>query len=210
MRFRMLIALAILGLMVGVSPAQAKTIVSLGDQSHGEYYDTSYRGAGHYVDAEWWGEGNTANPERRPSIRETVQTNDIEGPEGEKCVQIAYDWTSMPSTGHYDVRIVRDCDSNSSITNANGYGYLEPYCAPAFDGFCPIKLSKVQYAIYDRDTQNLINDSKHCRGPGVDTQTKCEAWEPTGEVTTAARIWGRRDDGSTWLQTGGDPQRAGT
>jgi hypothetical protein len=192
---RLFLGLALAAAFLTAGPAEATTT---GDVHAGSFYDTSYVSLagdpGTHDVLSGWVQASRNYP-ARDEVNLRVTTGNIIGAEGDWCIQIAYDWTSV--NDHYDPRIVRNCDSNS--TRRTPLDYVEPLCGIAP---CDMTMHSVQIATYRRSDGAL--GTKECWiPPGVDRT--CAGWNPA-DSTNCARIWGRKPDGTNWYQSGGDPQ----
>lgn len=132
------------------------------------------------------------------------------------CVQVVIDWdTPAGSPGdHYDSRMVRNCDKNSTwyLSTSDGFNEPNPLCyRPVGPGGpywpCDMPVGRVQVSRFVPSTQNVVDGSKQCwyRESGH-TLSDCENWEPTCPFGNwACRGWIRNNDGTHFIRDGGSP-----
>lgn len=188
-----LIACALLAVgLDGVAVAE-----TTGDKHVGSFYLNSYTptpGGGNNFVLAGWAQASYNTP-RRDEINLIAEAGNLPGDPGEWCLQIAFDFEGRQ--GHYDPRIVRNCDSQS--TRRTPVDYYEDLCGIVP---CDMPAHSVQIAMY-QPSSGGVTEKRCWLAPGIDRT--CASWNPADSVN-CARIWGRRANGTNWYQGGGNPR----
>lgn len=184
---RLLVALAAVCLVALAVPAHANIVGGgsvTGDAGDGNYRDNSYT-LGSTVSAAWVRNSQTSY--HGGYLNAYVNTANLPDFNGHNtCIQIFIDWDTPDGAfrGHYDGRMIRNCDPNSTRWLDFSDGFVEPddQClnAPGLVGECDMPMGRVQFARYVTGTDTLLDSTKECwyRESGH-TVSDCLAWTPT-------------------------------
>lgn len=194
---RLFLGLALAAALLTAGPA---TATSTGNQHVGSYYLNSYTpiaGSTHDLFSSWV-QSSYNTGVNRDELNLRVETGNLPGVDGEWCAQIAFDYQDA---GHYDIRIVRNCDSGS--IRRTPLDYLEDRCGIVP---CDMDARAVQIAMFNADNiggGSPLTEKRCWIAPGVNLT--CADWDPSN-ADNCSRVWGRKANGDNWYRSGGDPQ----
>lgn len=146
----------VLSLMVVAGWAAPATAGQGGNNSDGWY--TSF--VGHWSDAKQYMKWNV----NQHKIRIWVRFGGPSGGTGNRCTDAVVDWNTN-GTGHYDARVVRNCNPGGFIeTDPGGDGFWQD---PAdFDEADVRRVQRVgSYDFTDHDLSHIRNDKNRYGGP---------------------------------------------
>lgn len=215
---RLLILLAAAPLLLASpahSTAPAKDQASMqngGNADHGSSWDNSFAAQNHYMYASW-DRGNqypvSSGDAVWSEITLRIDTNGLpDTVDGHNvCVQVAIDWRVPVNANHYDSRILRNCDPNSSATwtfseratdNHPADCYINTAGGPVTVP-CSSPMGRVQFARFDAVANHVLSGSTmDCRTMAGIEGHDCTSWDPWGSVGfNASRLKIRYRDGSS-------------
>lgn len=208
-----MLALSIAAPVHAQAPKDQSTMQNAGDADHGSSWDHGFGGPNHYMYASWdrgnqypVSSGNAVWSE----ITLRIDTNNLpDTPLGHKtCVQVAVDWRVPVNFNHYDSRILRNCDPNSSVTFTFNEKSTDNHPADCYINTaggaltvpCSSPMGRVQFGRFDTYTGHVIGPID-CRTMAGVAFSDCTEWDPWGSVGyNASRIKTRWPDGTTQVQ----------
>lgn len=190
------------------APKDQSTMQNAGDADHGSSWDHGFGGPSHYMYASW-DRGNQQSVASGNAVWSEItlriDTNSLPDTASghTTCVQVAVDWRVPQNANHYDARILRNCDPNSSVTWTFSEKTTQndpPDCYIGVAGSttrvpCSSPMGRVQFARYDSWFGNVLGPTD-CRAMAGVAFSDCTSWDPWGN-REAARMKTRFRDGST-------------
>lgn len=190
-RLLAVLAAAALVLLALEAPTQAapkdqSTMQNAGDSDHGSSWDYGFGGPSHYVYASW-DRGNrlsvTAGNGVWSEITLRIDTNNLPDDQyGQNtCVQVAVDWRVPPGENHYDSRVLRNCDPNSTATWTFSEKATQNTPPDCYNGGlqvpCSSPMGRVQFARWVPADLAVVGPID-CRAMAGVAFSDCTSWDP--------------------------------